>query len=193
MFLYAILFLNTVPLIPALNEKFVTTTWVWPPLRPDEDVDLFLSDLSLSSSRDKSFIRLVRMDDMISIDLIQKGRSWEGSFCSTMLPATMAQFIASHGIDIEKDISRIKVYNVAEPRVRGCVCYVKLMVSMGFNFVNRWRLREKDVPRFCERMPYEIHRITAKRFRNKGSKLPNFHEKALALLAFASIYDSYWA
>ena len=100
---------------------------------------------------DESIIMLSVEEDFISIDLVQKGTGWPigSSFCSALLPAAMSDFISQKGISLE-DISFLIVFNSSVPFRFGCKCYLRLFVSMGFQSIGSYMIRnEEEIEAYC--------------------------------------------
>ena len=136
-----------IPLVAGRSE----TTWIWGDVS-GLDLEETLRILTIYGWPDLSFIRLVKYFDTLSIELVQKGTEWpeSESFCSAMLPSAMREFIEIHDIDLKGEVSKIDVLNASDPNIAGCKCYVRLMVSMGYDVVEGQVLKSKsDIDQFC--------------------------------------------
>jgi hypothetical protein len=131
-----------------LEEPNLVFTWIFG--KKPRYVSNFVEDLDIDPSLPQGFIQLEGDSQELEICLVQRPKHWDANsaFCSSMLPAAVRDFYTATGISIE-GVRRIKVLNSASPREAGCRCYVKLMVSLGFNVVNGKELDIEEIPEFC--------------------------------------------
>ena len=140
------------PLLPALYP--ISTVWVWADSETDAKKVRDREVLYGAGTRE-SVIRLKYDDPTILIDFVFRGKSWPSgeSFCTSMLPAVMEEFISFHDIEIES-VKKLSVVNASTPSLWGCKCYLRLFVWMGFTEVNDEIVEsEFDITRYCFEHP----------------------------------------
>ena len=127
----------------------LSTTFVW----TDQEIDIetVSSEISLEGYGELSFIQLAHAGSRLSITAVQKSNrlSRHVRFCSTALPAAIVTFLQIHSLSLDH-LTSIGVLNAAYPPEAGCRCYVRTMISMGFDIVNGELLSQSQVAGFCE-------------------------------------------
>jgi hypothetical protein len=137
----------------------IELTWIWA-----EDFDGDTESLSVDYPENASFIQLEHLYGDLVIHLVHRGTNWpkDSSFCKVMLPAVISQFLEKEELRLGNDIRRIKVCNVADPRIAGCKCYVRLMVDLGFRWINSRQIEsDSEISSFCSSMHIHEHDIIA--------------------------------
>lgn len=184
--------------VNAGDDDAIQTTWLWGEM---EDFIKLSDKLNILDYPDLSFIRLEKFEKSIQIELVHRGENWPTSepFCKTMVPAVFADFLRMHSIDLERDVRTIEAYNAARPRIAGCRCYVRFMVSIGFTNINSRLIRnEDDLTKFCEKMPnHSNNMLTAHKspLQVKGYNLPQISQETERKLSKAqklTKYINYW-
>jgi hypothetical protein len=129
-------------LLPLVYAQLSGISWVWSDSESKAD-ELFQAPRMIGLYPQESFIELSRTRDAVFIEFVQKGRNWPAhtSFCRKVLPSAMSQFL--HGIELKK-IKEFQVFITAEPFMAGCLCYLRLFVSMGFNDINDFLVPSVD-------------------------------------------------
>ena len=142
--------------LAAVHSATATGTWLW----DSDGIDIVEISPKLEISRQYShlsFIRLQLEENILSIDLVNKGTNWpaKNSFCKEMLPATILRFLVSNSVEFDS-LHAVQVVNLSEPREIGCRCYVRVMVSMGFNEINDEPVTDDEIPKFCRHYAGEL-------------------------------------
>ena len=125
------------------------------------DIDDFMNKLDFERDRTHSFIRLHLSTPYslfscvsgrcLTIDMVQRANDWDlyGSFCNPVLYSSIASFLASQKLR-PNQIDGVQVLNKATPRMAGCKCYIRTLVSLGFTRINgRLFHTEDDLQTFC--------------------------------------------
>jgi hypothetical protein len=155
-----IIFLSLAAALGQLEE----TTIIWDSegiIPSREQLPEMIRDLDFGIERKLSFIRLLFSDRYtlfspvdgrcLTIDMVQRGRAWDlhGSFCNPILYSWILEYLESRNLSVE-DIQGIIVTNAANPRIAGCRCYVRTLVSLGFSIINGEIFHsEDDLNNFC--------------------------------------------
>ena len=128
--------------------RTLETTWVWGSPLTAEQIEY----LSVFDTYDSSYIKLDLARTVLTIESVKKGPNWDSAqpFCKQLLPATVLEFLNTNQLELGVNITRIAVFNIAVPHMAGCRCYVRMMMSLGFNLMNmRIVESESDIGAFC--------------------------------------------
>ena len=138
--------------VPYLPEDLTMFTWVFQG-NTEEVSEAFVDSLDIDPNIQQGFIKLAGVKDKLEISLVQKPKGLRKGvrFCTEMLPAAVEAFYEYSGLDLEK-LKIIEAVNVSNNRLRGCVCYVRVMVLMGFTRINRKNVQTDKIDQFCKDM-----------------------------------------
>jgi hypothetical protein len=114
-----------------------------------------LEELTLDVDESPGFIELSFDGYELSIDLVRRPSHIPlgDKFCTSMLPAAVADFIStimgSYGFHVTS-IERMEVFNIADNPMAACRCYARVMVNMGFALINGKLADSDSIPELCE-------------------------------------------
>ena len=148
--------------------QHLTQSWIWGEGFPNIlFIDGFSSgsisdkEASVKSYSDHGFIQIHAQSDCLYIDFVKRppGRIFplEEKFCSTMLPAAIAEFMDSTFESIQ--IRWAHVHISSDTYELACKCYVHTFISMGLTRIGERSpisVSHESVNDFCRREEVEI-------------------------------------
>ena len=110
------------------NGQIKSQTWIWGRSIPRKMDDI-------NDFRDHGFIRIQSSsEDRLDIALVKRPPphlyNSDEKFCSSMVPAAIAEFMDGSGMDRVKSVF---VEINAHPYRAACKCYMRTLISMGLN------------------------------------------------------------
>ena len=74
----------------------------------------------------------------LSIQMVRRPPTWpHPRFCSSILPAAIQEMLTVHHLNAER-LTQMSVLIKADPYVRACKCYIRVMAGMGFTHSGDW-------------------------------------------------------
>jgi len=132
------------------DSRPVTKTWIWGNSFPRSSFDV--RDLADQYPL-HGLIQLSTNGHWLQINLVKRPPAAlypaEQSFCGSLLPVAIAQFMHENDISISS-IRELRVSVQSQyTYMRACVCYVKVMLDMGFQYINKIPLYHEGIADFC--------------------------------------------
>ena len=166
------------------SVKTRSLTWVW---GEGLDVDAIMPELDIGTGIEEvaGFIRLTGTGTVLEIELVHRPTWWgrEDRFCSLLLPATVRAFFDYTRFNV-RELEAIEVSNGSETPEIACLCYVRVMLQMGFSLVNKSPVSEATRATFCRRQSGFMS-ATLPATADAGAVLPPVSPIALKLMESA--------